>query len=157
VLAISPEHSEALRGLADLAFVRGDVQAAGGFYARVLEQAPTDASAMTRLGVVRMRTGQRDEAAALFRKAIALEPKNGEALLYMAGAMVASGRAAEAIPYFERAIAAGQKSAMVFNGVGMTKLQLGDARGAEAALRESLALDPNQPQVAETLKKLRGR
>jgi Flp pilus assembly protein TadD len=75
----------------------------------------------------------------------------------MAGAMVASGRPADALPYFDRALAAGQKSAMLLNGLGMTRLQLGDARGAEAALRQSLALDPNQPQVKETLKQVRAR
>jgi tetratricopeptide (TPR) repeat protein len=157
VLAISPEHSEALRNLGDLALVRGDVQAAGDFYGRVLRAAPDDVAAMVKLGVVRMRGGQRDEAVALFGKAIELEPNNGEALLYMAGAMVAGGRPADAIPYFDRAIAAGQKNAMLFNGLGMTKLQLGDLPGAAEALRQSLKLDPNQPQVAETLRKLRGQ
>jgi choline-sulfatase len=157
VLTISPEHSEALRAMGDLSLVRGDLQAADGFYGRVLNAAPGDASAMVKLGVARMRGGRRDEAIALFRKAIEIEPKNGEALLYMAGALVAGGRPADAVPYFNQAIAAGQKSAMLFNGLGMTKLQLGDLPGAASALRESLALDPNQPQVAETLKKLRGR
>ena len=155
VLAISPEHSEALRGLGDLALVHGDVQAAGGFYERVLGASPNDVPATIKLGVVRMRAGQRDEAVALFTRAIELEPKNGEALLYAAGAMVATGRPEAAIPYFDRAIAAGQRNPMAFNGLGMTKLQLGDAAGAAAALRESLALDPNQPQVAGTLEKLR--
>ncbi|MBP1636718.1 MAG: tetratricopeptide repeat protein [Acidobacteria bacterium] len=155
VLAISPEHSEALRGLGDLALVRGDVQAAGGYYGRVLAASPGDVPAMVKLGVVRMRGGQREEAVALFRRAIELDPRNGEALLYAAGAMVATGRAADAIPYFDRAIAAGQRNPMALNGLGMTKLQLGDEAGAAAALRASLALDPNQPQVAETLRKLR--
>ena len=157
VLAISPEHSEALRGLADVALVRGDVQAAGGFYSRVLGQAPNDVPAIVKLGVVRMRSGKRDEASALFARAVELAPKNGEALLYMAGAMAASGRPAEAIPYFDRAIASGQKSAIAFTGLGMTKLQLGDRAGAAAALRQSLKLDPNQPQVAATLRQLQAR
>ena len=104
-----------------------------------------------------MRSGQRDEAAALFKRAIDLDPENGEALLYMAGAMASTGRPGEAIPYFDRAIAAGQKSALLFNGLGMTKLQLGDFAGAAAALRQSLAIDPDQPQVAETLRTIRAR
>ena len=49
--------------------------------------------AMTKLGVVRMRTGRPDEAIALFRRAIEREPKNGEALLYLAGALASSGHA----------------------------------------------------------------
>jgi hypothetical protein len=51
---------------------------------------------MTKLGVVRMRTGQPDEAIALFRRAIEREPKN-ESLL--PGRRLAStGRPAEACP-----------------------------------------------------------
>lgn len=155
VLEITPHHSEALRGLGDLALVGGDVPGAGGFYERVLQAAPADVAALTKLGVVRMRTGRRDEALALFARAIELEPANGEALLYTAGALVASGRASQALPYFDRAIRAGQRNAIALTGLGMTKLQLGDEAGAAAALRESLALDPNQPQAAETLRTLR--
>jgi choline-sulfatase len=153
-LAISPEHAEALRGLGDLAFVRGDMPAAAGFYARVLAAAPLDAGAMVKLGVVRMRGGQREEAVALFRKAIGLEPRNGEALLYMAGAMASSGRPADAIPYFNQALAAGMRTPMVLNGLGLTRLNLGDEAGALVALRESLAKDPQQPQIAQVVARL---
>ena len=155
VLAIAPEHSEALRGLGDLALVRGDLQSAAGFYGRVLAASPRDVPALVKLGVVRMRTGLREEALALFKEAAGLDPTSGEALLYTAGALAATGRPAEALPYFDRAITAGQRSAIALTGLGMTRLQLGDEAGAAAALRQSLALDPNQPQAAETLKKLR--
>ncbi len=154
-LAISPEHAEALRGLGDLAFVHGDLPAAAGFYGRVLAAAPSDAGATVKLGVVRMRGGQREEAVALFRKALELEPRNGEALLYMAGAMASSGRPADAIPYFNQALATGMKTPVLFNGLGMTRLELGDEAGAAAALQQSLALDPRQPQIAEVLARLR--
>lgn len=157
VLAISPEHSEALRGLGDLALIRGDLQAAAGFYGRVLAAVPHDAGALVKLGVVRMRTGQREDAVALFRKAIDAEPANGEALLYMAGALAASGRAADAIPFFERALATGMRTPMVLTGLGMTRLELGDEAGALVALRESLAKDPQQPQVADLVARLERR
>ena len=158
VLAMVPEHSEALRGLGDLALIRGDVQGAAGFYGRVLASAPNDVGAMVKLGVVRMRTGQREDAVALFKKAVDAEPSNGEALLYMAGAMAASGRNADAVPYFERALATGMRTPMVLTGLGMTRLELGDEAGALAALRESLAKDPHQPQVADAVARLeRGR
>ena len=156
-LAISPEHAEALRGLGDVAFVRGDMTGAAGFYARVLAAAPLDAGATVKLGVVRMRAGQRDQAVALFKKAIELDPRNGEALLYMAGAMASSGRPAEAIPYFNQALAAGMRTPMVLNGLGLTRLNLGDEAGALVALRESLAKDPQQPQIAEVVARLERR
>jgi cytochrome c-type biogenesis protein CcmH/NrfG len=45
---------------------------------------------------------------------------------------------------------------MALNGLGLTKLALGDRTGAAAALRESLRLDPQQPDVARTLAEIRG-
>ena len=123
---------------------------------RILEVDPADAGAMTKLGVVRMRAGRADEAIALFRKAVDREPANAEALLYLAGALSSTGHPAEAVPLFERARAADPRSTMILNGLGLTRLSLGDVRGAAAALSESLRLDPKQPDVARTLAEIRG-
>ena len=60
------------------------------------------------------------------------------------------------MPYFERALAAGPRTTMALNGLGLTKLALGDRAGAAAALRESLRMDPQQPDVARTLAEIRG-
>jgi arylsulfatase A-like enzyme/Flp pilus assembly protein TadD len=156
VLALVPDHIEALRGLGDLALVDGRMDDAAARYGRILEIDPADAGAMTKLGVVRMRAGRGDEAMALFRKAVEREPKNGEALLYLAGALAAGGRSSEALPFFERALAAGPRSSMALNGLALTRLALGDRSGAAAAFRESLKLEPDQPDVARTLKEITG-
>jgi choline-sulfatase len=155
VLEISPDHIEALRGLGDLAVVAQDAAAAEKRYGRILEVDPADAGALSKLGVVRMRTGRPEEAIALFRRAIEEEPKNGEALLYLAGALASTGRAAEALPFFERALDAGQRNPMALNGLALTRAALGDRGGAAAAYRESLRLDPKQPDVAQALSQLR--
>ena len=93
---------------------------------------------MTKLGVVRMRTGQPAEGVRLFQSAIERDPKNGEALLYLAGALASSGRSSEALPYFERAVAADPRSTMALNGLGLTRLALGDRARAGEAFRQSL-------------------
>jgi len=151
VLQIAPDHVEALRGLGDLAFLEEKLEEAGRRYGRILEVEPADASAITKLGVVCMRTGRPDEGVALFRKAIEREPRNGEALLYLAGALASGGRPAEALPFFERALEAGQRTAMALNGLGLTRLAVGDRQGAAQAFRESLRLDPKQPDVSRSL------
>jgi arylsulfatase A-like enzyme/cytochrome c-type biogenesis protein CcmH/NrfG len=151
VLQIAPDHVEALRGLGDLAFLAQGLEEAGRRYARILEVEPGDAGALTKLGVVRMRAGRADEAIALFRRAIEREPKNGEALLYLAGALASTGRPAEALPFFEQALAAGQRTPMALNGLALTRMAVGDRKGAAAAFRESLRLDPKQPDVSRTL------
>ena len=147
VLQMAPDHVEALRGLGDLALLRQQADEASRRYARILEIEPADAGAMTKLGVVRMRTGRPDEAVALFRRAIEREPENGEALLYLAGALASTGHPAEALPFFERALAAGQRNPMALNGLALTRMAVGDRKGAAAAFRESLRLDPDQPDV----------
>jgi cytochrome c-type biogenesis protein CcmH/NrfG len=45
---------------------------------------------------------------------------------------------------------------MALNGLGLTKLGLGDRAGAASAFRESLRLDPKQPDVAHALGELGG-
>jgi choline-sulfatase len=151
VLAIDPDHTEALGGLGDLALVRGDLAAAAKDYERVRELDPSDAGVLSKLGVVRMRTGHPEEAIALFRKSVEGDPKNAESLLYLAGALASTGRPAEAVPYFERALAAAPPTTMALNGLGLTRLALGDRAGAARAFRESLRLDPKQPNVRSTL------
>jgi choline-sulfatase len=157
VLDVDPDHVEALRGLGDLALIRGDLEEAAKDYGRVLDLDASDASALAKLGVVRMRTGHPDEAIALFRKAVDADPKNAEALLYLAGALASNGHPAEAVPFFERALSAGPKTTMALNGLGLTRLALGDRAGAEGAFRESLRLDPKQPNVAAALHDLASR
>ena len=156
VLGLVPDHIEALRGLGDLALLEGRTDAAAARYGRILEVDPADAGAMTKLGVVRMRSGRVEEATALFRKAIDREPQNGEALLYLAGALASNGRPTEALPLFERALQAGPRSSMALNGLGLTRLAVGDRPGAAAAFRESLRIDPKQPDVARTLAEMGG-
>jgi cytochrome c-type biogenesis protein CcmH/NrfG len=87
----------------------------------------------------------------LFRQVVQHDPKNGEALLYLAGALASGGRPADALPYFERALDAGPPSTMALNGLGLTRLAVGDEPGAAAAFRKSLQLDPKQPDVRKTL------
>ena len=44
VLELAPDHTEALRGLGDLALIQGDVDDAAKRYARILELDPADAA-----------------------------------------------------------------------------------------------------------------
>jgi choline-sulfatase len=153
-VAIEPDNIEAHRGLGDVGLIRGDLEGAGKHYARILQLEEADVGALTKLGVVKMRTGHSDEATALLRRAVDRDPRNAEALLYLAGALAATGRPAEAVPYFERALAGGPRTTMALNGLGLTRLELGDRVGAAAAFHESLRLEPDQPDVARTLRDL---
>ena len=94
-LELVPDHLEALRRLGDLALRRGDLEAPRARATPASSRSiRTDAAAMSKLGVVRVRSGRADEGIALFRQAVERDPANGEALLYLAGALASSGRPA---------------------------------------------------------------
>jgi choline-sulfatase len=157
VLKLVPDHIEALRRLGDLALLREDLGTAAARYDRILAIDAGDVSALTKAGVIRVRTGRPDDAIQLFRQAVDRDPRNAEALLYLAGALASGGRPADALPFFERALEAGPPSTVALNGLGLTRLAVGDAAGAEAAFRQSLRLDSNQPEITRTLADVRRR
>jgi arylsulfatase A-like enzyme/Flp pilus assembly protein TadD len=155
-LSLDPGSAEARRGLAELALERGAIDEAAALLESNVSADPTDVPALVKLGVARMRAGRVPEALALFERAVALEPDNPEALLDLAGALGRSGRSLAAIPYFEKAIAIGGRTATALNGLGVARLESGDTAGAARALRESLALDPGQPRIADLLRQVSG-
>jgi choline-sulfatase len=155
-LTLDPGNAEARRGLGELALERGAVDEAASLLEANVAGDPTDAVALVKLGVARMRGGRVDEALALFERAVALEPDNPEALLDLAGALGKKGRARDAMPYFEKAIEVGGRTTAALNGLGVARLESGDAAGAARALRESLALDPKQAGIADLLRQVSG-
>jgi tetratricopeptide (TPR) repeat protein len=85
---------------------------------------------LTKLGVVKVRTGAPAEAIRLLQRAVELDPRNAEALLYLAGALAASGRASDACRSSSAGSPSGPAATMVLNGLGLTRLSLGDRGGA---------------------------
>lgn len=153
-LAISPGHPEALAGLGEAALLQGDAEGAAAFFAQAVARDPADPTPRLRLAVVRARQGRMQDALPLFQQVVDAAPQNGEALAGLAAALARAGRAAEAVPYFERALAAGQRSPALFNGLGFARLESGDNAGALTALRASLALRPDQPEVVRVAREL---
>jgi len=156
-LAIQDDDPDALTGLADLAIERGDFSEAQRRLEALVSRDPADVSVALKLGVVLVRTNQLDPAIARFTSVVSARPSSAEALTNLAGALAKAGRPAEAVPHFERAIAAGAVSPVVLNGLGFARLESGDRPGAVDALRRSLRLKPDQPNVAAVVRQLEGR
>ena len=156
-LALAPDDPDALAGLADLAIERGDTAEARARLEtlRTLERA--DAPSTLKLGVLLVREGDLERAIALFREVVNSQPASVEAVVDLGGALAKAGRTAEAIPYFERAIAADAQNVVVWNSLAMARLETGDRSGAVDALKRSLAVHPDQPRIAETLRELQSR
>jgi Flp pilus assembly protein TadD len=139
-------------GLGDAALERGDPRQALEFFGQAHERDAADPIAALRLAVLRARTGQVVESIPLFTQAVERRPDDADALAGLAAALARTGRPREAVPYFERAVRAGSRSPAVLNGLGFARLESGDTTGAFQAWRSSLALDPNQPRIAEMLR-----
>ena len=103
------------------------------------------------------RSGDLQAAIAMLKDVVDRYPGNVDACVNLAAALAKAGDTASAIVYFERAVAAGAASPIVFNGLAVAKLQSGDGAGAAAALRRSLTLKPDQPDIRELLQRLESR
>jgi choline-sulfatase len=157
VLRLAGDDPDALGGLADLAIERGDLNDARARLEALRARDAEDRSSARKLGVVLVRMGDLDAAVALFGAILARDPGDAEAALDLGGALAKAGRAAEAVPLFERAIAAGTRSPVVYNSLGFARLEGGNEAGAAEALRASLRLKPDQPDIVDALRKLEGR
>jgi arylsulfatase A-like enzyme/Tfp pilus assembly protein PilF len=153
-LDIAGEHPEALRGLGEVAMIRGDLETARRFFERAHARDPDDPVGTVRLAVVHARAGEIGAALPLFQRAVQQRPDDPDALAGLGAVLARSGRPAEAVPYFERAIGTGLRTPAVFNGLGFAKLEAGDGAGALMALQTSLQLRPDQPQVADAVRRL---
>ena len=153
VLAIDPDHVEALRGL-------GRPRAHAGRRRRGRDALRTDRGARRegRRGASRSSAscacgrGGPTRAIALFRRAVEREPKNAEALLYLAGALASNGRARGG----RALLRAGPRGGPAHDDGAQRPrphpaARSATAAGAATAFRESLRLDPRQPDVAEAL------
>ena len=156
-LVLEPGDPEALGGLADLAIERGDLAEARARLETLRGRDGEDTSITLKLGVVFVRLGELDRAIELFTEAVGRQPGNVDAAVDLGGALAKAGRPAEAVPYFERAVAAGARSPVVWNSLGFARLESGNQAGAIEALRQSLRVKADQPNIVAMLRKLEGR
>ena len=145
------DSTETLALLADLALERGDLKDARSRLEVVYARDPSDMSAAFKLGIVSVDAGEMDRAVTLFTAVVTHEPANVDALVDLAGALLKTGRSADAAKYFQQAIDAGAAGPLAWNGLAFAKIQAGDTDGAADAMRQSLRLQPNQPDIKAAL------
>ena len=120
---------------------------------RVYSEKSGDLAIAFKLALVLARTGAADRAIPLLNTVIQGDPDNVDALVDLAGALLQSGRAGDAIAYFQRATERDGQLLLAWNGLGIARLQSGDRTGAIEAFQRSLRLDPNQPAIADALRR----
>jgi tetratricopeptide (TPR) repeat protein len=98
--------------------------------------------------------GQLARSVTLLDGALAVRSEDAELRLFRGRYRVEAGDCAGAADDFARASVARPRDAVALASLGMARLCLGDAAGGAAALRRSLALDPDQPAVKAALERL---
>ena len=146
---------ETLALVADAAIERGDLRDARSRLETLHARDAADSGVALKLGILLVRAGEFDRAVALFRAIVDREPANVDALVDLAGALLSSGRAADAAAYFQQAIDRGAAGPLAWNGLASAKLRLGDRSGAADAMRRSLRIQPDQPEIDAALRDLR--
>ena len=154
LIADGDSSSETLGLAADAAIEQGNLRDARSRLEMLIARDPDDTTVAMKLGILLVRSGEFDRAVTLFRAIVAREPGNTDALVDLGGALLGSGAAAEAAGYFQQAIDRGARGTLAWNGLAFARQQSGDRIGAAAAMRESLRIEPNQPDIIVALKNL---
>ncbi|HXT20944.1 MAG TPA: tetratricopeptide repeat protein, partial [Thermoanaerobaculia bacterium] len=115
---------------------------------------PADALASR---VLRYAAGdERDRAQRLLATGLERLPREPRLWLLAGRLLLERQQCTPALHDFERAASLAPDRAEAYAAVGVARLCLGDTTGAAEALRRSLALDPNQPQLRSRLAELGG-
>jgi len=101
-------------------------------------------------------SGERERAQRLLDEGLRRMPREARLWLLAGRLRLEREQCAPALGDFERAAALAPDRAEAYAAVGVARLCLGNAAGAAEALRRSLALDPNQPQLRRQLAELGG-
>jgi Flp pilus assembly protein TadD len=143
VLEKRPEMPLALEHLGFLLREKGDLQGAIDSLRRALALAPEDPDPAALLGAYLNEAGRGKEAAELLSVFAERDDPDLDVLMARGAALVQFGRIDEALASFERALSIDGSNAVAKANVGIAYLTVRDYPRARAALKASLALDPD--------------
>jgi Flp pilus assembly protein TadD len=139
------------RLLADLAFARGENEAAFNLYKALLETHPNDGLLLERGGIAALRLGRTAEATALLDRATRLPSAGWRTWNARGAAADRQARWDEADAAYARAAVLDPKRAEVPNNQGWSLMLRGRWADALAAFERAVAIDPNLPRLANNL------
>ncbi len=108
---------------------------------RRLQEAPNDASARNRLGLVKLSEGDARGAAAEFEAAARVDPENWEAWFNQGLAHEGTGALDRAEAAYRTAVAKKPAAAMAYTNLGLLLVERGQLEAAVQALSRAAALD----------------
>jgi len=155
VLAIRPEHAEALNNLGGALSHLGRLDEAQDAYRKAIASDVRNAPyAQVNLGNILLTKGNADEAIELFRAALRLNPEYDEAHNSLGAALVKKGLLDEGLEHLKEALRIRPDYAQAYNNLG-SALQKTDPGKAVEYYREALRVEPRfieaQYNLGETL------
>ncbi|HEY2413241.1 MAG TPA: tetratricopeptide repeat protein [Pirellulaceae bacterium] len=147
ILAVDPNHVDALQLLGLIALAMGQLESAATYIGRAIELHATEPSFHNNLGNVFKAQGKLDRAIDCFRRAVELEPGYDVALYNLGTALQAQGKLDEAIVFYLRALEVNPGNAATYDNLG-TAYQLQEKYDeAMDSYRRALHLKPGHAQT----------
>ena len=140
---IDPKYGEARFKLAETYERLNNLRAAFPEYIRAADALPDDRKAQVKATQVLLLSGRFEDAKARAAALLAKNPKDVEVMLLHANAMAALRDPAGAIAEIEEALKVNPDSSPAFMNLGAVRMRSGEAKAAEAAFRQAIALDPS--------------
>jgi len=147
ILAVQPNHPDALHLLGLVACQAGHSDAAVGWIRQAIALKPNYPEAYNNLGAALRDKGQLDEAIASCRQAIALRPNYPEAFSNLGNALRDQGLLDEASSAYRQAIAFDPNLAGAHFNLGNVLRDKGQLDEAIASYRQAIALRPDYPEA----------
>jgi tetratricopeptide (TPR) repeat protein len=142
VLAIQPDHADALQLVGAVAYQLGRYDIAAESIGRAIKQDRNNPSWHSNLGLALERQGKFEEALASYNSALKLKPDDAEALNNRGNVLRALYRMDQALASYDKALALNRNYADAFNGRGMVLRDMSRFEDALASYDGALALNP---------------
>ena len=152
-LTIDPSLASAAWNLSDLLFSRNENLAeADEMLLRALQNGLPEAPAyVIERAIKYQRSGHLDRAASLLEGAVARHADDPELRMFRGRYRIEQKNCTGALEDFQTAERLRPNDAIAFASAGLAQICLGDRAGAEASIRQSLTINPNQPQLRRFL------
>ena len=151
ILAVRPDHPDALHLLGVAALQRGDFANAVDLISRAVRVRPDDPAFHANLGTARLESGDIDGAIAALRTALSHDPDHADALFNLGNALRRQGNADEARAQFERVVALQPESMDAHLILADVMRSLGRLDDAVAVCRKAVAIDDFHPPAHNNL------
>jgi len=150
-LEVYPYQRELYLALADTARAVNDLATADAWYARLLQQRPSDAYAWAGRGEVAMQRGLAKQAVIYLEQATSLQPTAIGYWLSLAAAAAAAGDQARAVAAYEQVLELRPGDVDVLLAAADFFAQAGRAARARALYEQVLVLEPDNSAAAAAL------